>query len=139
LRARFDPAARDEAHDLASGGILDWAAVQQAGCAIVAVLSPVIWLASRLTAPGDLFYRHERIGAESKSFQVIKFRSMVMDSEKGTGAVWAKENDSRATPVGRILRKTRIDELPRFWNVLRGEMSLVASASSARRLSLSKG
>jgi exopolysaccharide biosynthesis polyprenyl glycosylphosphotransferase len=95
------------------------------GCVLVAVLCPVIWLANRLTVPGDLLYRQERIGSAGKPFHIIKFRSMVMDAEEDTGAVWAKKNDFRVTPVGRVLRKLRLDELPQFWNVLRGEMSLI--------------
>ena len=58
-------------------------------------------------------------------FTVHKFRSMRSDAEAGTGAVWATRNDSRVTPVGAFIRKTRLDELPQLWNVLRGEMSLV--------------
>ncbi len=95
------------------------------GCGLVAVLTPIVWLVNRLTAPGNLFYRQTRIGQGGRSFEVVKFRSMIMDAERDTGAVWAKENDGRATPMGRILRNTRLDEIPQFWNVLRGEMSLI--------------
>jgi exopolysaccharide biosynthesis polyprenyl glycosylphosphotransferase len=100
-------------------------AVGVAGCALVALLSPVVWLAHRLTAPGDVFYRQERVGKGGQVFKVVKYRSMVMDAEKHTGAVWASRNDCRVTSVGRILRKTRLDELPQFWNVLKGDMSLI--------------
>lgn len=60
-----------------------------------------------------------------KSFKVIKLRSMYIDAEVHTGAIWAKKDDPRVTPIGRFMRKTRIDELPQFWNVLKGDMSLV--------------
>lgn len=97
------------------------------GCTVVALLSPLVWLANRLTDAerGDLFYRQARVGKGGKVFKIVKYRTMVMDAEKHTGAVWASENDERVTGVGRFLRKTRLDELPQFWNVLRGEMSLV--------------
>ena len=62
-----------------------------------------------------------------KNFKVIKLRSMRNDAEAKTGAVWAKKNDPRVTPVGRFMRKTRIDEMPQFWNVLKGDMSLVGT------------
>jgi lipopolysaccharide/colanic/teichoic acid biosynthesis glycosyltransferase len=84
------------------------------------VLTPLIWLANRLTLPGSVFYRQARVGQGGQTFEVIKYRSMVMDAEKDKGAVWAKEKGDRITPVGRILRKTRLDEVPQFWNVLRG-------------------
>lgn len=95
------------------------------GCLILGLLIPVVWLGNRLTDPGDLFYRQERVGERGRVFKVIKFRSMVMDAEKHTGAVWAAEGDPRITPMGHFLRKTRLDEVPQFWNVLRGEMSFI--------------
>ena len=97
------------------------------GCLMVALFSPLVWLANHLTdaGGGDLFYRQERVGLGGKVFKVIKYRSMVMDAEKRTGVVWASHNDCRVTGVGRLLRKTRLDEIPQFWNVLRGEMSLI--------------
>ena len=95
------------------------------GCLAVLILCPLVWLASRLTSPGDLFYWQERVGLDGRLFRMVKFRSMVMDAEANTGAVWAEVNDPRITPIGRILRKTRLDEAPQFWNVLRGEMSLI--------------
>lgn len=88
-------------------------------------LVPLVWLANLLTSPGDLFYRQERVGKGGKTFQILKFRSMVMDAEKESGVVWACQGDARITPVGRLLRKTRLDEVPQFWNVLKGEMSLI--------------
>ncbi len=102
--------------DLASGLV---------GSFLVGVLIPFVWVANRASAPGDLFYWQERVGLGGRVFRVIKFRSMVMNAEKDTGAVWAGAGDPRVTPVGRFLRKTRLDEMPQFWNVLKGEMSLV--------------
>lgn len=100
-------------------------AVSLVGCLFLLLLTPFVWLGNRLTAPGDLFYRQERVGEAGRPFFVYKFRSMVMDAEKFSGAVWADENDPRITPVGRFLRKTRLDEVPQFWNVLRGDMSFI--------------
>ena len=72
-----------------------------------------------------VFYRQERMGLDGGRFEMIKFRTMRKDAEKGTGAVWAKEHDPRVTPIGRWLRRLSLDELPQLWNVLRGEMSIV--------------
>jgi sugar transferase (PEP-CTERM system associated) len=79
----------------------------------------------RLTSRGPVLYHQARVGQHGRIFTVHKFRSMVTDAEAGTGAVWAQRNDSRVTPIGRFLRRTRLDELPQLWNVLRGDMSLV--------------
>jgi exopolysaccharide biosynthesis polyprenyl glycosylphosphotransferase len=76
-------------------------------------------------SPGPLFYKQRRVGQGGKIIEVYKFRSMRPDAEKGTGAVWAKKNDDRITSIGRILRKHRLDEMPQFINVLKGEMSLI--------------
>ena len=95
------------------------------GAALLLPVIPLVWLANRLTSPGDLFYRQVRVGAGGRPFEVLKFRSMVMDAEKYSGAVWAEEEDPRITPIGRFLRRTRLDELPQVWNILRGEMGLV--------------
>ena len=106
-----------------------WRAIEFAlaclGCAMLALVIPLVWLANRLTSPGDLFYRQKRVGRGGKVFEIVKFRSMIMDAEKYSGAVWAEEDDPRITPLGRFLRKTRIDELPQFWNVLKGDMGLI--------------
>jgi lipopolysaccharide/colanic/teichoic acid biosynthesis glycosyltransferase len=72
-----------------------------------------------------VLFRQERVGLYGKPFTLYKFRSMVVDAEARTGAVWATKNDSRVTPIGRWLRKLRLDELPQLFNVLRGEMALV--------------
>jgi len=99
------------------------------------ILVPIICLAIRLDSPGPFFYRQRRAGAlrghgpsgrcEFDTFEMLKFRSMRVDAEVKTGAVLAEENDPRITRVGRFLRKTRLDELPQLWNVLKGDMTLV--------------
>jgi exopolysaccharide biosynthesis polyprenyl glycosylphosphotransferase len=94
------------------------------GCVVLALAVPLVWLANRLSSPGPLFYAQERVGEGGRTFRVLKFRSMVVNAER-FGAVWASENDPRITPVGQLLRKTRVDELPQFWNILRGDMSLI--------------
>lgn len=81
----------------------------------------LIWVEDR----GPVFYRQRRVGRDGRSFEVIKFRTMVPDAEKDTGPLLAQPNDPRITRVGRILRTSHMDELPQLWNVLRGEMSLV--------------
>ncbi len=88
------------------------------------VIAPVIWLLNLCLAPGPLFYRQERVGLRGRSFQIIKFRSMVVQAEPN-GAVWAVKADPRVTPIGRFLRRTHLDELPQCWNILKGEMSVV--------------
>ena len=82
-------------------------------------------LAVRLTSAGPILYRQTRVGLNGAHFQVYKFRSMRVGAEDNTGAVWAQRNDPRVTPIGNFLRRTRLDELPQIFNVLRGEMSLV--------------
>jgi len=79
----------------------------------------------KLTSSGSVLYHQERVGQHGRIFTVHKFRSMVTDAEASTGAVWSQPNDQRITPFGRMLRRTRLDELPQLWNVLRGDMSLV--------------
>jgi lipopolysaccharide/colanic/teichoic acid biosynthesis glycosyltransferase len=79
----------------------------------------------KLTSPGPIFYRQERVGQDGRPFMVVKFRSMRVDAEVGTGPVWAQKNDTRVTPIGRFLRRTRLDEIPQLWNALRGDMSMV--------------
>ncbi|MBL7717016.1 MAG: undecaprenyl-phosphate glucose phosphotransferase [Bdellovibrionales bacterium] len=92
------------------------------------VLSPIfliIGLAVKLTSRGPIFYGQERLGLDGRKFKMYKFRSMKVDAEKETGAVWAVKGDDRRTPIGAFLRSTSLDELPQFWNVWLGEMSLV--------------
>ena len=123
------------------------------GLAIVTPVMLVTAILIKATSPGPVFYRQERIGinrrrrerrrdAESagedrrgrdrrvlvnfgRPFTIYKFRTMVVDAEQGTPPMWAKERDPRITPLGRFLRKTRIDEFPQFINVLKGDMSIV--------------
>lgn len=95
--------------------------------ATMALLSPMylgLALAVRLDSKGPIFYRQERIGKWGKPFKIIKFRTMRTDAEK-FGPALSQENDPRVTKVGRFLRKTRLDEFPQFFNVLKGEMSIV--------------
>lgn len=95
---------------------------------ILLLISPVmlaIAIAVKLSSPGPVFYRQERMSWNNKTFQMLKFRSMPIDAEKNSGAVWARAGESRATKVGSFLRRTSLDELPQFLNVLRGEMSIV--------------
>tara|TARA_B100001123_G_scaffold444244_1_gene592501 strand:- start:13 stop:1392 length:1380 start_codon:yes stop_codon:yes gene_type:complete len=79
----------------------------------------------KLSSPGPAFYHQERMGLDGKAFVVNKFRSMYADAEDTTGPIWSPDNDPRRTPVGRWLRRFHLDELPQFWNVLKGEMSMV--------------
>jgi len=85
----------------------------------------LIALLVKLTSRGPVFYAQERMGLDGRAFTVYKFRSMYQDAETDSGPVWAREDDPRATPVGRWLRKLDLDELPQLWNVLRGDMSIV--------------
>jgi exopolysaccharide biosynthesis polyprenyl glycosylphosphotransferase len=77
----------------------------------------------KLTSPGPVFYRQERVGMDGRTFQILKLRTMLQDAEK-TGPQWATVNDDRVTFVGKYLRRLRLDEFPQLINVLRGEMSL---------------
>jgi sugar transferase (PEP-CTERM system associated) len=79
----------------------------------------------KFTSPGPVFFRQARVSQMGREFDVIKFRTMQDNAEAMSGAVWAEENDPRITSVGRIIRKLRLDEIPQFWNVLKGEMSFV--------------
>jgi len=92
------------------------------------VLALPFWLVAvlvKLTSRGDVFYRQERMGLDGKPFMIYKFRSMYDGAEAETGPVWTIERDPRRTPVGKLLRRSNIDELPQLWNVLKGDMSIV--------------
>jgi len=111
------------------------------------ILLPIVLtvaLLIRLDSPGPAFYRQQRVGLDRRNpvsggpdggrrvsdigglpFEILKFRSMRVDAEQTSGPIWAQENDPRITRAGRLLRRTRLDELPQFWNVLKGEMSIV--------------
>ena len=78
----------------------------------------------KLESPGPVLYKQERVGKNGRTFVVMKFRSMHADAEKD-GPVWARTDDNRVTHVGRIIRKIRVDEIPQFWNILKGEMNFV--------------
>lgn len=96
-------------------------------CIALTLLMPIyilVAIAIRLESRGDVIYKQMRVGQFNKEFKVYKFRSMRSDAEKN-GAQWASKNDTRVTTVGKFIRKTRLDELPQFINVLKGEMSLV--------------
>lgn len=99
-------------------------------CATVGIIMtlpflPLVALAIKLDSSGPVFYRQERVGEKEKNFFLYKLRTMRTDAESGTGAVWAQKNDTRVTRLGAFLRKCRIDELPQFYNILCGEMSMV--------------
>jgi lipopolysaccharide/colanic/teichoic acid biosynthesis glycosyltransferase len=116
-----------------------------ASVALVALIPVfvIIALIVKLTSPGPILYTQTRVGIDRRSrralalydrrardvgglvFTIYKFRSMYIDSERLCGEVWATKNDPRVTPVGRFLRKSRIDELPQLWNVLKGDMNIV--------------
>jgi Undecaprenyl-phosphate glucose phosphotransferase len=102
--------------DVSLGGLALW---------VFAPLMTLIALAIKITSPGPVFYRQERMGLDGQRFEMLKFRTMVQDAERFTGPVWAADNDPRVTRLGRWLRWTSLDELPQLINVLRGEMSLV--------------
>ncbi len=99
------------------------------GASVAVVLLLPVWLVIpiliKLTSKGPVFYTQERMGMDGKSFKMIKFRSMRIDAEAQTGAVWAKKDDDRRTALGKFMRKTSLDEVPQFFNVLQGSMSMV--------------
>jgi sugar transferase (PEP-CTERM system associated) len=95
------------------------------GLILAAPIMVAVAAAVRLTSNGPILYRQQRVGRHGRVFTVNKFRSMFQNAEATSGAVWAQPGDSRVTPVGRFLRKARLDELPQLWNVLKGDMSLV--------------
>jgi lipopolysaccharide/colanic/teichoic acid biosynthesis glycosyltransferase len=92
------------------------------------LLSPLLFVVSiviKLTSRGPVFINQERVGKGGKSFRMHKFRTMIANAEKETGPVWAIKNDPRITFIGRILRKSKIDELPQLVNLVKGEMTMV--------------
>lgn len=98
-----------------------------AGIGLV-LASPVILLTGiviKIVSPGPIFYKQERVGQGGKLFYIYKLRTMRVDAEKGTGPMWAKEDDPRLIKFGGIIRKMHIDELPQLYNVLKGDMSIV--------------
>lgn len=105
------------------------------GLIITAVVTVPVAIAMYFDDPGKIFYSQTRCGFEGQTFTIWKFRSMIANAEKkkhlvenqATGQIFKNENDPRVTKVGRFLRRTSMDEFPQFWNVLRGEMSLVGT------------
>jgi Undecaprenyl-phosphate glucose phosphotransferase len=97
------------------------------GTALMALALPFALVAFliRRTSAGPVFYTQERMGLDGRAFEVYKFRSMYEGAEDESGPVWARDNDPRCTPIGRLLRRFDVDELPQLWNVLRGDMSIV--------------
>lgn len=114
--------------------LFGWAALTKrltdvvVSAAALIVLSPVLLVIGslvKLTSRGPMLYAQERMGLDGRTFKMLKFRSMKSDAERTSGAVWAQQHDDRRTAFGTFLRKTSLDELPQFWNVLMGDMSLV--------------
>ncbi len=109
---------------------------------VIAVVTPIIAIAIAIDSPGPIFFRQERIGRHGEPFRILKFRSMNADAERalsglasqndGAGPLFKLRDDPRVTGVGRVLRRYSIDELPQFWNVLRGEMSIVGPRPALR-------
>lgn len=99
-------------------------AISLLGISFFICILPIIFFANLIGNRGSMFYSQNRIGVKGKVFKIYKLRSMVEDAEKN-GAVWAKKNDSRITSFGKFLRITRLDEFPQFFNILKGEMSLI--------------
>ncbi|MBV9671089.1 MAG: TIGR03013 family PEP-CTERM/XrtA system glycosyltransferase [Acidobacteriales bacterium] len=95
------------------------------GLVLALPLIPLVALAVRLSSPGPILFKQQRVGLRGETFSVFKFRTMCADAEAKTGAVWATKTDPRITKVGAFLRKTRLDEIPQLWNVLRGDMGFV--------------
>ena len=98
------------------------------GLGLLVAAAPAIaaaWVLVRLTSAGPGFYSQVRVGRHGRHYRIYKIRSMYTNCEKTTGARWCTKDDPRVTPVGRVLRKLHVDELPQLWNVLRGDMSLV--------------
>jgi exopolysaccharide biosynthesis polyprenyl glycosylphosphotransferase len=95
---------------------------------ILVITSPIVLataIAIKFDSPGDILFKQERCGLNGKVFKIYKFRSMRSDAEKTSGPVWSQKGDPRITRVGKFIRKVRIDEIPQFINVLKGEMSIV--------------
>src|SRR4051794_1621244 len=100
-------------------------AISSAALVVLAIPLGVIAALIRISSRGDVFYRQERMGLDGKPFMIYKFRSMYDGAEAETGPVFASEQDPRRTPLGKLLRRSNLDELPQLWNVLRGDMSIV--------------
>jgi exopolysaccharide biosynthesis polyprenyl glycosylphosphotransferase len=95
------------------------------GLVVFFPLFVMIALLIKRDSPGPIFYYQKRVGEDGREFEMVKFRTMVINAEEKTGPVWTSEDDARRTKLGSILRQYNLDELPQLWNVLKGEMSLV--------------
>lgn len=95
------------------------------GVSVLLITLPFVALAIKLNSRGPIFYRQRRMGLQGEVFDVVKFRTMAVDAEASQGAVWAEPGDPRITGAGRVLRRLYLDEFPQWWNVLKGEMSIV--------------
>ena len=89
---------------------------------LLALIYPIAAICIKINSPGAVLYSQDRVGHHGKIIKIWKFRTMKPDAEKQTGPVWAKEKDDRVTCVGRFLRKTRLDELPQLYNVLKARL-----------------
>jgi len=99
--------------------------VSAAGLLVLSPIALLIAVAIKLDDGGPVFFTQDRVGLGGRVFGAFKFRSMVVDAERATGAIQAVDNDPRVTRVGRVLRATAFDELPQLWNIVRGDMSVV--------------
>ncbi len=98
--------------------------VSALGLILSAPLMGIAVVLIKLESPGPAFYKQTRVGLQNRNFSIFKLRSMSLDAESG-GPQWAQKNDRRVTRIGKLLRKTRMDEVPQFWNILKGEMSFI--------------
>lgn len=100
--------------------------VVSCGCALILLAIPMAVIAVKIKSEseGPVIYAQRRVGKDGRIFNIYKFRSMYTDAES-RGAQWAQDEDPRVTPFGKIMRKTRLDEIPQFWNVFKGDMSLI--------------
>lgn len=108
--------------------LIKWLEDKLVAFLILIFISPFLLILSILvkcSSRGPIFYKQKRVSLNGKVFNILKFRSMPVDIESRSGAVWAKKGEARATKIGAFLRKTSLDELPQFINVLRGDMSIV--------------
>ena len=102
------------------------------GLVALALLLPFVALAIWLEDRGPVFYTQERMGLDGRLFRILKFRSMRVGAEDGTGAVWAQEGDTRRTRVGAFLRSSSLDEVPQLVNIFMGDLSLIHISEPTR-------
>jgi exopolysaccharide biosynthesis polyprenyl glycosylphosphotransferase len=95
------------------------------GLLVSAPILAILAILIKRESPGPVFFKQTRVGLNGKPFEMIKLRSMRLNAEKSTGATWTVENDPRRLKIGKFMRERNLDELPQFWNVLKGEMSMV--------------